>query len=151
MGPVPEESLPKDAKPGCALTGSLKLAHTSPLAGDKHAPCACPLFFTVPPPAKKDAEDSEKEDVPEEKDPIAKMRKAQKEAQVITLPCLSYRHRVAVLIEQFMFVRCRTEKGQRDCSRTLLRCAVFQVSALLSGFSFVRELTRFPFLLPIDT
>jgi tripeptidyl-peptidase II len=82
MGPVPEDSLPKDAKPGCTITGSLKLAYTSPLAGDKHAPCAFPLVFTVPPPAKKDPEDSEKDDVPEDKDPVDKMRKAQRVAQV---------------------------------------------------------------------
>lgn len=83
MGPVPEDSLPKDAKPGCTLTGSLKIANTSPLAGDKPAPCACPLVFTVPPPAKKDSEDSEKEELPEEKDPVKKMRNAQRDAQVL--------------------------------------------------------------------
>jgi hypothetical protein len=86
LGPVPEDSLPKDAKPGCTLTGSLKIAHTSPLAGDKHAPCGCPLVFTVPPPAKKDPE--EKDDVPEEKDPVKKMRNAQRDAQVCTHSCM---------------------------------------------------------------
>jgi tripeptidyl-peptidase II len=83
LGPVPDDGLPKDAKPGCTLTGSLKIAFTSPLAGDKRAPCGYPILFTVPPPAKKDSED-EKDDVPEEKDPVAKMRKAQREAQVRT-------------------------------------------------------------------
>ena len=83
LGPVPEDGFPKDAKPGCMLAGSLKIAHTSPLAGDKHAPGACPLVFSVPPPAKKDPEDSaEKDDVAEEKDAVQKMRDAQRDAQV---------------------------------------------------------------------
>lgn len=86
LGPVPEDSLPKDAKPGCTLIGSLKVAHTSALAGDKPAPCGCPLVYLVPPPAKKDPEDSaEKDDVAEEKDAVKKMRKAQREAQVLLM------------------------------------------------------------------
>lgn len=87
LGPFPED-LPKDAKPGCTLTGALKIAYTSPLAGDKHAPGACPLVLTVPPPVKKDPEDSD--DLPEEKDAVAKMRKAQREAQVTSRLLIFY-------------------------------------------------------------
>jgi Tripeptidyl peptidase II len=55
LGPLPDSGLPKDAKPGCSLAGTLKLARTSPTAGDKAAPGAAPLLVTVPPPgARKD-------------------------------------------------------------------------------------------------
>lgn len=80
IGPVAQDGLPKDAKPGCTMRGSLKLAKTSPLAGDKAAPNATALLYTVPPPKKKAEEDSDKADV--EEPPLQALKNARRDADV---------------------------------------------------------------------
>ena len=62
IGPVPEDSLPKDAAPGCTLNGNVNLAKTGPSKGDGNAPTKPRLIFTVPPPAKRKEEEKKEED-----------------------------------------------------------------------------------------
>eukprot|EP00892_Ulva_mutabilis_P003276 jgi/Ulvmu1/131/UM001_0135.1 len=80
VGPVPGDGLPKDAKPGCTMHGSLKLAKTSPLAGDKAAPNSATLLYTVPPAKKKADDDAEKAAVEEE--PAEALKHARRAADV---------------------------------------------------------------------
>jgi hypothetical protein len=86
VGPVPEDSLPKDATLGCSLAGSMKLAKCSTSNGDSTAPTHCRLLFTVPPPAckrKDDAADDDANDVPEEELPAAQaLKEARRDADV---------------------------------------------------------------------
>jgi hypothetical protein len=96
---VPEGSLPKDAKPGCSLSGTLHLAKTSPCAGAKHAPGPCTLIFTVPPSKKDSGKDSEKDgsagkdEDKEELDAVEILRESRRDADVRALtrcPLLLY-------------------------------------------------------------
>lgn len=79
LGPVPHDGLPKDAKAGCSMRGALKLAKTSPLAGDKAAPNSVTLLYTVPPAKKKADEDSK--DTGEEA-PLEALKHARRDADV---------------------------------------------------------------------
>lgn len=79
LGPVPQDGLPKDAKPGCSMRGCLKLAKTSPLAGDKAAPHSVALLYTVPPAKKKADEDSK---VAGEEAPLEALKQARRDADV---------------------------------------------------------------------
>ena len=80
LGPVPQEGLPKDAKPGCTMRGTLALAKTSPLAGDRPAPNAVTLLYAVPPAKKKADEDSSKPDG--EEAPLEALKQARRDADV---------------------------------------------------------------------
>lgn len=76
--------MPKDAKPGCSMRGSLKLAKTSPLAGDKPAPNSVTLVYTVPPAKKAADEDNGKADV--EEPPLTALKNARRDADVRACP-----------------------------------------------------------------
>lgn len=62
------------------MRGTLALAKTSPLAGDRPAPNAVTLLYTVPPAKKKADEDSSKPDG--EEAPLEALKQARRDADV---------------------------------------------------------------------
>lgn len=100
LGPLPDKGLPKDAKPGCSLAGTLKLAKSSPTAGDRPAPGPAPILVTVPPPPARKEGDEDGDDDAAADDaatPLERLRAARRDADV---RCL---------------VLCRTSSHGRDC------------------------------------
>ena len=94
VGPCPEDKLPKDAKPGCSLAGSLKLAKGSATCGERDAPGACELLFVVPP-AKAAAKEDEA-DASDARSSADKMREGMRDAQVRRCaPCPAVAFRLA--------------------------------------------------------
>ena len=89
IGPVKGDDLPKDAEPGCTLTGTITLAKTGSSKGDGTAPTKCDLVYTVPAPKKRKddtAEDSssKEEEAAEGKSPEERVAEARRDADVRT-------------------------------------------------------------------
>jgi hypothetical protein len=87
LGPVKDDDLPKDAEPGCTLSGPINLAKTGPNKSNGVAPTKAELVYTVPA-AKKRKENGDskdngtKEEEEDGKGPIQKMREARRDADV---------------------------------------------------------------------
>ena len=85
---MPDDSLPKDAAPGCTLSGPINLAKCGPGKSDGAAPTKGKLIYTVPAPAtRKEAEtaaaEKEGEGGDEEQVPAAEaLKEARRDADV---------------------------------------------------------------------